>query len=282
MANKTSRFEDMPNELLYEIQLYLNATDLFDAFSNLNSRFDALLNSATNLHFEIYSTVVEQRASISLFASRITSIYIPYDSDAASIATVYPNIRAITFQRAIRLIPSTLSTVEHIKLDLSMIRPKHVTYLCSTIFSSNFPRLSSFYLLHRKSNVAGHWKPLMRSLEQRCFTLNEFIYDLRPTTEWKIVEQFLQHMPNLQRLCIRQLNTRVRWTLEDIARTLQTRPITNSTSYNHCQSKNKLALCNVASIEKETNAIRITPVDGFKRVKYANNSTNSIVIEPMV
>ncbi|CAF1670353.1 unnamed protein product [Adineta ricciae] len=222
MANKTSRFEDMPNELLYEIQLYLNATDLFDAFSNLNSRFDALLNSATNLHFEIYSTVVEQRASISLFASRITSIYIPYDSDAASIATVYPNIRAITFQRAIRLIPSTLSTVEHIKLDLSMIRPKHVTYLCSTIFSSNFPRLSSFYLLHRKSNVAGHWKPLMRSLEQRCFTLNEFIYDLRPTTEWKIVEQFLQHMPNLQRLCIRQLNTRVRWTLEDIARTLQT------------------------------------------------------------
>ncbi|UJR24747.1 hypothetical protein I4U23_006121 [Adineta vaga] len=218
-----TQFENIPNELFYEIQLYLNATDLFEAFSNLNSRFNSLLNAINNLHFEIDSTVAQQRLSTISFASRITNIRIPNDSDAVAIAPIFPHIRSIIFQRAIRLIPSTLSTLEYIKLDLSMMRPKHAIHLCSMIFSSDFPCLSSLYILHRKSSVVGHWKPLIASIRyHQSLTITEFIFDIRPTTEWKMLEQFLQSMPYLQRLNVRQLNTRTRWTLLEIAQTFRT------------------------------------------------------------
>ncbi|CAF3857521.1 unnamed protein product [Adineta steineri] len=219
--NNNCRFENLPNEIFYQIQSYLNSTDLYKAFFNLNSRFNNSLHSINNLHYEIRSTVENQRLLTALYASRITSISIPDDSDAKSIATIFPNVRSLIFYRAIRLIPEKLSRVERIKLDLSTMRVKHASGLCSLIFSIHFPCLTSFYILHRKSKVVGHWKPLMNSIRHQCLTLTEFIYDIRPTTDWKMVEHFLKYMPNLKRLLIRKLNTRTKWTLSNIANTFQ-------------------------------------------------------------
>jgi hypothetical protein len=216
-----SQFEDLPNELFYKIQSYLIANDLYEAFSNLNSRFDDLLMSINNLHFEIRSSVENQRLRTGLFASRIISISVPNDSDAASIATIFPNVRSLIFHRAIRLIPTTLPMVERIKLDLSCIRPKQAVGLCLSIFSNHFPCLSSLHIFHGKCRVIGHWNPLINSIRHSCPTLTEFIFDIRPTVEWKMVEHFLNCMPHLQRLIIRKLNTRNRWTLSNIGETLK-------------------------------------------------------------
>jgi len=216
-----SRFEDLPNELFYEFQIYLTSNDLYKAFSNLNSRFDDLLMSMNNLHFEIDSSVFEQRLTTASFASCITSINVPEDGDGVSIATIFPNVRSITFHRAIRLTPTTLPSVERIKLDLSSMKPKQAVGLCSSIFSNNFRCLSSLYILHRKASVVGHWKPLINSIRHPCPTLTKFTFDIRPTVEWKMIEHFLEYMPHLQRLIIRKMNTRTQWTLSNIGKTLQ-------------------------------------------------------------
>jgi len=216
-----SKFENLPNELFYEIQCYLSCNDLYKSFSNLNSRFDDLLISMNNLHYEIESSVSNQRLTTSSFASSISSINVSQDSDGVSIATIFPNVHSITFNRAIRLTPMALPVVERIKLNLSFMRPKQAIGLCSSIFSNNFRCLSSFYILHKKCRVIGHWKPLIDSICHPCPTLTKFIFDIQPTVEWKMIEHFLQYMPQLQRLIIRKMNTRSPWSLSNIGKILQ-------------------------------------------------------------
>jgi hypothetical protein len=216
-----SKFENLPNELFYEIQSYLTCNDLYKSFSNLNSRFDDFLISMKNLHYEIDSSVFNQRLTTSSFAYSISSIIVPQDIDAVSIANIFPNVHSITFNRAIRLTPTTLPAVERIKLDLSFMRPKQAVGLCSSIFSNNFRCLSCFYILHRKYRVIGHWKPLINSICHPCHTLTKFIFDIQPTVEWKMIEHFLEYMPQLQRLIIRKMNTRSSWSLSNIGKTLE-------------------------------------------------------------
>jgi hypothetical protein len=101
------------------------------------------------------------------------------------------------------------------------MKPKQAVGLCSLISSNNFRGSSSFYILHRKASVVGHWKPLINSIRHLCPTLTKFIFDIRPTVEWKMVEHFLEYIPHLQRLIIRKMNTRSKWTLSNIGKTLQ-------------------------------------------------------------
>ncbi|CAF4602546.1 unnamed protein product [Rotaria sp. Silwood2] len=42
-----TNFEDISNDLIYEIFEFLNGYDLYEAFSNLNSRFENLLIHST-------------------------------------------------------------------------------------------------------------------------------------------------------------------------------------------------------------------------------------------
>jgi hypothetical protein len=215
------RFEDLPNELFYQVQSYLYSTEFYESFSNLNFRFNALLMSINNLHLEIRSTVDHQRLTTASFASRIVSIRVPDNSDAVSIAAVFPNVRSLSFHRAIRLIPKTFPIVERIKVDLSKMRPKHGIGLCHLIFSNCFSSLISFHIVHRKVTVVGHWRPLIDSIHHQCLTLTKFIFDIQPTVEWSMLEHFLKQMPHLQILIIRKLNTRSRWTLSYIAHILK-------------------------------------------------------------
>jgi hypothetical protein len=220
----TSRscFEDLPNELFHEIQLYSTYSDLLNGFSNLNERYQFLLESLSNLHIEIRSTVDEQRSQTNSFVSRIRHLIIPDDSDAVSIAPIYSNVYSLSIHWPIRLLPKSLRNVQRIKLDLSTILPKQAIGLCKIIFSTEFPSLSCLYILHRKSRVHGHWKLLINSIQTPCPTLTEFIFDIKPTLEWNMFEKFLSQMPNLKRLTIRIFNTRSKWTFSFLAHTLQT------------------------------------------------------------
>lgn len=50
-----TQFESLPNELIYLIFKYLNANDILNALSNLNSRFTALLATYTNYKLDFRS-----------------------------------------------------------------------------------------------------------------------------------------------------------------------------------------------------------------------------------
>ena len=225
-----SCFEDLPNELFHEIHLYFTYLDLFESSSNLNERYQLLLESLSNLHIEIRSTVNEQRSQTNSFVSRIRHLFIPdLEGDADSIAPIYSNVCSLSIHRPIRLLPKSLRNVQRIKLDLSTILPKQAIGLCKIIFSTEFPSLSCLYILHRKSRVYGHWELLINSLQTPCPSLNEFIFDIKPTLEWQMFGKFLSQMPSLKRLTIRQFNTRSKWTLSLLVRTLQ-RNVPNLTS----------------------------------------------------
>jgi hypothetical protein len=49
MIDNPSRLEFLPNEILLDTFQYFDAGDLYRAFYNLNSRFNALLRSLSNL-----------------------------------------------------------------------------------------------------------------------------------------------------------------------------------------------------------------------------------------
>lgn len=169
-----------------------------------------------NLHYEIHSSVNDQKFLISCFSSRIISLIIPSNSNSVSIGNIFPNVRSIIFYRPIRLNPTKFPLVEKMKIDLSLMKPKQSICLISYIFSNKFSSLSTFYILHKKSNVLGFWKPLINSISNPSITLTIFIFNIKPTIEWKFVEHLIKYMPNLKRLFIKKLNTRSPWTLNYI------------------------------------------------------------------
>ncbi|CAF1482220.1 unnamed protein product [Adineta steineri] len=81
------RFEELPNEIIYEIFDYLSAIDLLRCFFNLNSRFNKLLDQQLNkshLDFRRISKVNFDyicEKYISSLVDQITSIHLSDDND---------------------------------------------------------------------------------------------------------------------------------------------------------------------------------------------------------
>ncbi|CAF2092390.1 unnamed protein product [Rotaria magnacalcarata] len=218
---QSSRFENLPNEIFHELKSYLTANDLYLAFFGLNTRFNELLGSLSNLHFEIRSAVDDQRTATKFFGSSIISASVRHDSHATSISSTFSHLRSLTLQRAIRLTSTTFSTIERVTLDLSNMRLKHAACLCQWLFSDRGQSLRVFHLIHRKRRAVGHWKPLIDSIRGQSSTLKLFIYDVQPTVEWNAFVHFLSKMPNLERLIVKKLNTRNRWAQCNLAETLK-------------------------------------------------------------
>lgn len=282
--NKKSltKLEDLPNELFYEIQHYLTLNDIYESFFNLNDRFNDSLLSMINLHFEIRSSVNDQNSIRNYFSSRITSLIIPLNSSSVSIGNIYPNVRSIIFYRPIRLIPTKFPLVERIKIDLSLMKPKQLICLISYIFSNKFSCLTTFYILHRKSNVIGFWKPLVNSISNSSITLKKFIFDIKPTIEWKFLEDLIKNMPNLKKILIKKLNTRSPWTVNHITNlflinlkhleyvylnitTLGTKKIIELNEYSHPLFKN--ITNNISKSKKLYSTTIITSSNSFSKNK---------------
>ncbi len=54
MNNNISRLEFLPNETFIEIFQYFDSKELFQAFDNLNIRFNRLIRSIDYLIFKLY------------------------------------------------------------------------------------------------------------------------------------------------------------------------------------------------------------------------------------
>ncbi|CAF1075962.1 unnamed protein product, partial [Rotaria sordida] len=72
-----SHFEDLPNEVFYEILDYLDGCHAYEAFSNLNTRFEYLLNSSSlplKLHFSFSSKSDFQHRFLSIVKPNVHRI----------------------------------------------------------------------------------------------------------------------------------------------------------------------------------------------------------------
>lgn len=212
MKTSLSRLEDLPNEFSPELKSYLRADDLFEAFYSINSRIDTVLLSLHDLHLAVRSSVDIQRTTTQLFDSRIVSVAVPGDSDATTLSRTLSHLCSITMYRPIRLVASQLLSLERITLNLSTMRIKNGVSVCQLIFSDHLPSRCSFHLIHKKAHVVGHWRPLINAMRYSSLTLIELLLIIRPTIQWEAFADILNRVPHLERLIIRKLNVRHRWT----------------------------------------------------------------------
>lgn len=93
-----------------------------------------------------------------------------------------------------------------------------------------------------------------------------FIFDIRPTIQWKIIEHFLKLMPNLRRLIIRNMNTRCQWSLSKLGQILKE----NVPDLNYLKIK-IISIGTKKILQNETNCHMFHPVFGKIQSKIENS-----------
>ncbi|CAF1203844.1 unnamed protein product [Rotaria sordida] len=98
MNNYLSQFELLPNEILIELFQYFNAQDLFQAFINLNIRFNRLIQSFHNLKLVFY---LKQSNKNLITNNHIFSLYVYtliVDSNVDINLNQFSNIHRLKFE----------------------------------------------------------------------------------------------------------------------------------------------------------------------------------------
>ncbi|UJR14520.1 hypothetical protein I4U23_001516 [Adineta vaga] len=141
MNNTSSKLELLSNELLINIFSYLNTSDLFQSFYNLNIRLNSLIQSLKTLHL----TLSENTDSIynHSFFSHIHSLIFIGNVDIE--LHQFPNIRRLTLQYPSnnllnQLHDSNLSHLEYLSIPDILFG---MSSIYQQIFSNTFPNLKS-------------------------------------------------------------------------------------------------------------------------------------------
>lgn len=139
-VNMSSRFEDLPNELLLEVFEHLDTRDLYQCFWGLNHRLNELLQSLKNL-----SLTMEKNDSLLLdiFASRIVRLEINtwHEIDLSR----FPNLKWLKLSRTTRnqvmkIRPGLFPKLAYLSLSLAFDFWSS-TQLAQEVFSNGFPSL---------------------------------------------------------------------------------------------------------------------------------------------
>jgi len=100
----SSRLELLPNEILLLFFQYFNAQDLFQAFYNLNNRFNQLIQSFNELHLVFQMKKTDYNDNI--FSSYVYTLVIDYNIDVN--LRHFPNIHHLKLDNiTIKFIYST-------------------------------------------------------------------------------------------------------------------------------------------------------------------------------
>ena len=141
---RTVLFEDLPNELLIEIFQSIDARNLFESFSNLNRRFNALLRSLNKLIF-IIRPGQEQHENID--HAQIETLIV--HSNANLKLSSYPRLRhLILIDSKDKQISEAMKDARSVE-KIALISPRcfYTTLnFHEMIFSNGFPRLKSCHL----------------------------------------------------------------------------------------------------------------------------------------
>jgi len=94
----TTYFENLSNEIFYEVFDYLDGIDIYNAFSNLNDRFEQLLNSSSfrfkiqfyppSDEYELYIKIYKQL--ILLHEHQMCSFHLSTSSQNEQILSSFP------------------------------------------------------------------------------------------------------------------------------------------------------------------------------------------------
>jgi hypothetical protein len=113
----SSRLELLPNEILLLLFQCFNAQDLFQAFYNLNNRFNQLIQSFNELHLVFQMKKTDYNDNI--FSSYVYTLVIDYNIDVN--LRYFPNIHHLKLDNISKNIlsqlnSSTLPDLEHLTL----------------------------------------------------------------------------------------------------------------------------------------------------------------------
>ncbi|CAF0837273.1 unnamed protein product [Adineta steineri] len=138
--------EYFPNEILIEIFKYFDIQELFQAFYNLNSRFNILLHSLNNLSL----TLTKTNYNINKIPIDCISILIinEIQIELDQFTHIRCLILTIPFYRQIhQLSTHTFPYLEHLSINfLTQSFPYNIFNIYNKIFSNEFPCLQSSYL----------------------------------------------------------------------------------------------------------------------------------------
>ncbi|CAF0918801.1 unnamed protein product, partial [Adineta ricciae] len=207
-----SGLERLPNELLIELFKYLKAPQLFQAFYNLNFRFNYLIQSLTHL---TYSTNEQDNQTQAYPYIRTLII----EKTIPDKLVCFPNIRRlildyVTEEFLVQFNGHTLPNLEYLAI-YHKIHPFYMPDLRTKIFSDVFPSLKCCYISRMRSPSAPQdWT---RSLSIRFLRFNDInasiytsvllacpnlsILKFKLPTRSKIETNFIKHI-NLKRLFI--------------------------------------------------------------------------------
>jgi hypothetical protein len=223
-TNISTHFENLPNELMYEIFYYLDALKLYQAFFGLNSRINNILDSIPNISFQPNSIEDANDPFIDRFAQRVVHLTIPRPNFIE--ATRFPNVHSLEFFDY--LSPKQITHVRHKHF-------RHLVYLrmCymedsesksaffQMLFSNEFPSLRKCILDEitlPDSNYQWSSSPSLCTLIVSRFSLPAYLYILNFCSNlthlhWTTIgyaDEDIQPIPvqhtQLQRLYFRTIN----------------------------------------------------------------------------
>jgi hypothetical protein len=145
MNNNISRLELLPNETFIEIFQYFDSKELFQAFDNLNIRFNRLIRSFGYLIFKLYDpNDIYQYDFIPYIDSLVIHCQTSFDPQ------VFTNIRHLSIIRltaysAVLIQNKYLPYLEDLTVK-KLLDGQHTFLLYDAVFSITFPRLKSCYL----------------------------------------------------------------------------------------------------------------------------------------
>ena len=176
MSDNPSRLELLPNELLIDIFEYFHPQDLFRVFYNLNIRFNILLQSLHHLSLTVSTNNCVEDEFIpyirTLIVNRAIDIDLNRFNQIRSLILRYPTDKLLA-----QLNGNILPHLEHLCVNHMHISVLNlIPDLCDKIFSNNFPKLKSCYLLEM---VYNYTNPKMDTIVIiTCFKSwkNRFIY----------------------------------------------------------------------------------------------------------
>jgi hypothetical protein len=146
MTKNLFRLELLPNEILIDLFRYFHPRDLFQAFYNLNSHFNILLQTLHYLSLTLstnYSNKDDYFPYIRiLIINRAVDINLNYFSQIHHLILRYPTDKLLN-----QLNNQTLPYLKHLRINHMHISVlNRISDVCEKIFSNTFSNLESCYL----------------------------------------------------------------------------------------------------------------------------------------